>query len=279
MQKLLQYKEALYYNKLDSKLRCKICARYCLIDEGKYGFCTVRKNENGKLYLLNYGLVSAIHLAPSELKPIFHFKPGKIWLSVGTYGCNFRCRGCQNWDIAHFRFSKEKPLGEIIMPEELVDIAIKENCTGLSFTYNEPTVWYEYTLDCMELAKERGLHTNYVTNGFMTPEVLKSLKGLLDVFRVDIKGKEKFYSKLCHLKNYDVVYKNAILAKELGMHVEVVTNITPGYNDDTDTLHYIARFIKNELGEDTPWHCTRFVPHLYLSHLPATPEHLKKHIK
>lgn len=272
-------KEATLYEKLaKTKVRCNICQRRCLIAEGKRGFCYTRLNLDGKLYTLAYGRVSTLAVAPIEKKPLFHFYPGSRWLSLGTLGCNFRCPGCQNWEIAHAKISARKEGGQIkateyISPEKAIRTAIKERCIGLSFTYNEPTVWFEYTLDCSKLAKQNDLLTNYVTNGFITKEALDEIGPFLDAFRVDLKGfSQKFYKKIAHIADFKGILEVTKRAKyKWKMHIEIVTNIIPGFSDDEVQLRKIATWIRDGLGPDTPWHVTQFVPHLRLSHIGYTP--------
>ncbi len=298
-------KETLLYDKLASKkVRCNICQRRCTISPGKMGYCFTRENRDGRLYTLIYGEVSTRHIAPIEIKPLFHFYPGSRWFSLGTLGCNFRCLGCQNWEIAHYklrtlprgprvpsgreansRSEAETPTlplharrGELrttkyISPEEVVRLAKKSRCKGLSFTYNEPTIWFEYTLDCARLAKKKGLLSNYVTNGYITPEALDTIGPYLAAFRVDIKGfSDKFYKWLAKVSDFKGILEVTKRAKDKwGMHIEIVTNIIPGHSDDEGQLKGIANWIYKNLGEDTPWHVTRFIPYLQLSHLSSTP--------
>jgi len=267
-------KEAPLYEMLPAgSVRCNICQRRCEIKPEKLGYCYTRFNKQGKLYSLIYSEVSCFMISPIEKKPLFHFYPGSLWLSLGTLGCNFRCPGCQNWDIAHARIDLGKYDTELITPQDSVELAKQHKCKGISWTYNEPTIWFEYTLNCAKLAKENGLLTNYVTNGFITPEALDLIGPFLDAFRVDIKGfSDDFYRKMCHVDDFEGILKVTKRAKEKwGMWVEIITNIIPGYNDDEAQLKGIASWIRKDLGEDTPWHVTQFVPHLELSGIPATP--------
>ena len=264
-------KEAYIYTVLrDNAIRCHICQRECIIPEGKTGWCRTRINESGVLYSLIYGEVSSISINPIEKKPVFHYYPGSRWLSLGSVGCNFRCPGCQNWDIAHWQAGPMNT--EYLSPEDAVSQAKKAGCLGISWTFNEPTLWFEYTLDSAKIAKEQGLSTNYVTNGFITPEALDRLAPFLDVFRVDIKGfSDRTYSRIGHIQKFNGILDVTIMAKELGMHVEIVTNVIPGYNDDEQELRDLAGWIKASLGPGTPWHVTRFHPHHELTYVPATP--------
>ena len=263
-------KEAYLYEKLESgKVACLTCQRKCVIQEGQKGWCRTRINKDGKLYSLIYGEVSSLSINPIEKKPVFHFYPGSKWISLGSVGCNFRCPGCQNWDIAHW---KEGPTRtEYLSPEELITKAKNTESLGLSWTFNEPAVWFEYTLDGAKLAKAQGLYTNYVTNGFISELAFDMIAPFLDVYRVDLKGfSQKTYQSIARIEDFKGILEIMKKARGYGIHVEVVTNIIPGFNDDKNELRDIASWIKNELGLDVPWHVTRFYPHLKLSHLTPT---------
>lgn len=233
--------------------------------------CHTRINREGTLYTLIYGQVSAMHIAPMEIKPLFHFHPGTRALSFGSLSCNFRCIHCQNWEIAHR--DPDQRATEYISPGRAVALAQKLGCEGLCWTYNEPTIWLEYTIDSAQLAKQAGLHTSYVTNGFITPEALDAIGPYLDAFRVDVKGfRREFYQQVAKVSDFSGILEVAERAKhQWGVHVEVVTNIIPGFNDDPEQLRDLANWIVQDLGPDTPWHVTQFVPHLKLSHLSPTP--------
>jgi len=272
-------KEAILYKRLSGKnVRCSICQRRCLIEDGAKGFCSTRLNRDGILYTLSYGVVSTLSVAPIEIKPLYHFYPGSFWLSLGSFGCNFHCPGCQNWQIAHVKMDEKSsgviPEAEFLSPEEAVKLAQTHKCMGLSFTYNEPTLWLEYTLDCSKLARSRGMLTNYVTNGFITPEALDVIGPYLDAFRVDIKCfTGECYRKTAGFTDFMGILEVTERAKHhWKMHVEIVTNIIPGFNDDIEQLKALSLWITSHLGPDTPWHLTRFVPHLKLSHLRSTPQ-------
>jgi pyruvate formate lyase activating enzyme len=269
-----ELKEALLYDKLPNEtVRCNICQRRCRIEPEQSGYCYARVNKGGILYSLIYAKVSSSLISPVEKKPLFHFYPGSLWLSLGTLGCNFRCPGCQNWEIAHARIDSGDSQVKHKSPEESVSLAKRGDCKGISWTYNEPTIWFEYTLDSAKIAKQNGLLTNYVTNGYITTEALDMIGPYLDAFRVDVKGfSRKLYRRMCHLEDFKGILDSTKRAKhKWGMWVEIVTNVTPGYNDDEAQLKHIASWIRSDLGEFTPWHVTKFVPHLELSHVPATP--------
>lgn len=272
-------REALLYESLsDGRVRCGVCQRRCVIPADGWGYCRTRVNREGQLFSATYGRVACRMISPIEKKPVFHFYPGSRWLSLGSLGCNFRCPGCQNWEIAHADGARpERALDgrmtEYISPERCVELAQRTGCAGLSWTYNEPTLWFEYTLDGARLARDRGLYTNYVTNGTITPEALDEIGPYLDVFRVDVKGfSAATYRRIAHLSNFEGILKAAERAKtKWGMHVEVVTNVIPGINDEERELRDIASWIRRDLGQGTPWHVTQFVPHLDLSDVPPTP--------
>lgn len=267
--------EALLYDRLDKgRVRCNVCCWRCSINPGKSGVCGVRRNEKGSLKLLNYAKVSSLAADPIEKKPLFHFFPGSSVLSLGTIGCNFHCMHCQNWEIACVEdpASARHALREVT-PQEAVRLAKKSGCSGLAWTYNEPATWFEYTLDSARLAHENGLYTVYVTNGYMTPDALDVIGPHLDAWRVDVKGfSDELYRDLARVRHWRGILETAQRAKDRwDMHVEVVTNIIPSLNDDEEQLGGIATWIKEKLGELTPWHVTRFHPHRALLHVPPTP--------
>ncbi|MGR3310122.1 MAG: AmmeMemoRadiSam system radical SAM enzyme [Candidatus Brocadiales bacterium] len=254
-------------------VRCHICPIECLISPGKKGYCRVRLNEDGKLYNLIYANVTSVAVDPIEKKPLYHFYPGSKVFSLGTLGCNLRCIHCQNWQTAHEEADKEGTGTKTISPADAVKMAKEYNCDGIAWTYNEPTVWFEYTLECARLAKQNGLYTVYVTNGFISQDALETIAPYLDAYRIDVKGFTKeFYKKLTGISGFQPILEAAVLArKKLNLHVEVVTNVIPTLNDDEKQLTELACWIRDALGVDTPWHVTRFHPYLELSHLSPTP--------
>ncbi len=265
--------EALLYEKLpDSRVRCHTCQWRCRIGPDKFGVCGMYQNKGGTLYNLNYAKVSSVAADPIEKKPLFHFFPGTLALSLGTLGCNFHCKHCQNWEISTANSSALWHGCREIQPQEEIALAKKYNCQGIAWTYNEPTIWFEYTLDSARLAKENELYTVYVTNGYATPEALDTIGPYLDAWRVDIKGfSDEFYKALAKISRWREILEVTKRAKnKWNMHVEVVTNIIPTMNDD-DQLESIANWIRDELGELTPWHVTRFHPNHHMMHLPPTP--------
>lgn len=268
-------KEAMLYTCFpDSRVQCHVCLWRCIINPGKLGVCRMRKNDGGILNVLNYSLVSSAAVDPIEKKPLFHFFPGTKVFSLGTWGCNFHCVHCQNWEIS----CVEKP-GEgdrtpmQLSPMDTIVLAKERGCSGIAWTYNEPTMWFEYTLDSVRLARKAGLYSVYVTNGYMTPEALDVIGPYLDAWRVDVKGfSDDLYRKLANVPHWRGILDVAQSArKKWGMHVEVVTNVIPTLNDDDEQLTGIAEWINNSMGSDTPWHLTRFHPQHALSDKPFTP--------
>lgn len=267
-------REAMLYDRLpNSRVKCHVCLWRCLLNPGQLGVCRMRQNTGGEMVLLNYALVSSAALDPIEKKPLFHFFPGTEVFSLGTWGCNFQCVHCQNWEISCVEATQDITGSRKVTPGEAVELTLSRGGSGIAWTYNEPSIWFEYTFDSARLAKERNLYTVYVTNGYLTPEGLDIIGPYLDAWRVDIKGfSDEFYLKLAKVSWWRGILEVARMAKEKWkMHVEVVTNIIPTMNDDPEQLHALALWIRDNLGELTPWHVTRFYPHHNLNHLPPTP--------
>ena len=270
-------KQAMLYDKLgDGKVQCKLCAHQCEILSGKSGICGVRKNKDGELYTLVYGDVIASHVDPIEKKPLYHFLPGSYSYSIATIGCNFKCSFCQNWEISQASKRQDALSGYELMPEEVVREAKKNNCKSISYTYTEPTIFFEYAYDTARLAKKEGLYNVFVTNGYMTKETLNVIKPYLDAANVDLKSfREDFYREMCgaHLKP---VLDTIELMKKLGIWVEITTLVVTGKNDSEDEFKDIAEFIAT-LDPDIPWHISRFRPDFkYLEAGPTPIDTLKK---
>ena len=258
-------KTLLYESLENGKVRCKVCQRRCIISEGKTGFCKTRKNIDGKLYTLVYGDISSISANPIEKKPLFHFWPGSVALTVGTWSCNFTCPWCQNFSLSKVPPNPEK--ANYISPEKFVEMVGKYKCQGTSISFNEPILLFEWSLDVFKLAKERGFYNTFVTNGYMTSDALKMLiQAGLDALNIDIKGCKDEVSRFCGA-NVEYVWRNCVEAKRLGAHIEITTLIVTGVNDDLECLRSIAQRIVKELGENTPWHVTRYYP-AYKYHAP-----------
>jgi len=257
--------------------RCNLCLWRCRLSHGQRGFCQAHVNRNGTLYNLSYGILSAIDVGPIESKPVRHFRPGTQVMSIGSYGCNFRCGGCHNLEIswgvsALDDLARGQSSAAFASPQQIVDAALRQNVQGIAFTYSEPAVWLEYVIDVSKLAHQAGLYTVYVTNSFITDEALQLMAPYVDVLCSDIKSlDQEFYKDICPVAKVEQVLACIESAKKMGIHVEVRTNIIPSKNDDPIMLRQIARWIVEHLGADSPWHITRFFPAYKLAHIPATP--------
>lgn len=261
----------------NGRTRCNLCLWRCGLHHGARGFCQAHVNRHGTLYNLSYGIVSAIELGPIEAKPVRHYRPGTRVLSVGSYGCNFRCGGCHNLEIswgveALDRLARGESTAAYVTPDELVDAARRHGADGIAFTYSEPAVWLEYVLDVAQAARGAGLYTVYVSNSFVTDEALALLAPAIDVLCSDIKSlDDDFYRAICPSARAADVLRAIERAQRLGVHVEVRTNLIPTRNDDPAMLGGIAAWIRDHLGADAPWHLTKFFPAYRLAHLPPTP--------
>ena len=259
------------------KTRCNLCLWRCGLHHGQRGFCQAHVNRNGTLYNLSYGIISAMDIGAIEEKPVRHYRPGTKVLSVGSYGCSFRCGGCHNLEIswgteALDDLARGESRAAFVTPDQLVRAAVESGVEGIAFTYSEPAVWLEYVLDVAEEAHDHGLYTVYVSNSFVTEEALGLLSGKIDVLCSDIKSMEDdFYRNICARASVDQVLHSIKKAQEFGIHVETRTNIIPGYNDQDENMSAVARWIHQNLGSDSPWHVTRFHPAYRMAHVPSTP--------
>ncbi len=265
-------KEALLYEKLDKKeVHCYLCAHQCRIQEGKFGFCGVRQNLGGILYTYTYGSVIAGHIDPIEKKPLYHFLPGSVSFSIATIGCNFRCGFCQNWEISQQNFKDGAPDSQDFSPEQIIKSAKESNCQSISYTYTEPTIFFEYALDIAKLAKKEGLKNIFVTNGFMSKECIEMISPYLDAANVDLKFfKDESYKRVC-AGSLNPVLDSIRLMKDKGIWVEVTTLIVPGENDSEEELSGIAKFIAS-VDKNMPWHISKFHPDYKFTDHEATSE-------
>ncbi|MDD5439406.1 MAG: AmmeMemoRadiSam system radical SAM enzyme [Candidatus Omnitrophica bacterium] len=264
-------KEAVLYEKIDGqKVHCFLCAHNCRIDNGQFGICGVRKNEGGRLYTHVYGNVIASHVDPIEKKPLYHFLPGSRSYSIATIGCNFKCGFCQNWEISQVSIRSGDTQGYELKPEEVVREARRSACKSISYTYTEPTVFFEYAYDTAKLAKREGIYNNFVTNGFMTVEALDKIRPYLDAANVDLKSfRDEFYRKNCggRLEPVTTAIKHM---KKLGLWIEITTLLIPGENDSPEELRGLAHFLA-EVGNEIPWHISRFHPDYQFTGHEITP--------
>ncbi len=257
-----------YQKGKDDKLICTLCQHYCHIAVGHTGICGVNKNTGEQIECLVYGYPAVIHIDPVEKKPLYHFLPNTKTLSLGTVGCNFKCSFCQNHGISQEReINKEK----YYSPDDIVKLALFNKCDSISYTYNEPTIFYPYIRDIAILAKQNGLKNVFVTNGFESTEVLNDMAGLIDAANVDLKSfNEKYYKKELG-GNLEKFKENLKLFKKFSIWIEVTTLIIPNINDSDEELENMASFIKEELGAETPWHLSAFHPDYKMLDTPRTP--------
>jgi pyruvate formate lyase activating enzyme len=262
-------KGAILYEQLSgNKVKCNLCGRRCTVPEGSAGFCLVRKNERGKLYSLVYGKACSVSVDPITKKPLSHFHPGSLVLSIATVGCNFRCRFCDNWSI-----SQEKKIKGYDFPPEKVVKATKENgCQGISYTYTEPTIFFEYAYDTATLAHKQGFFNTFVTNGYMTPEAVQTIAPVLDAATVDFKGggDPEFYKKFSAVPSVEPIYESLREMKKHNIHVEVTNLVVPKIGDSIERIRELAAWIRANLGEDTPFHLLRFHPNYQVADIPST---------
>lgn len=262
----------MFYKKTgDKKVVCELCPHFCKLKNGQQGICHVRKNVDGILYSLVYGRAIALHIDPIEKKPLFHVAPGSSSFSMATAGCNFQCKFCQNHDISQVKRSEDiENFGQIVTPEQIVGMAEQNNCQSIAYTYTEPTIYYEYAYETAKFAHEKKILNVFVTNGYINSDPLKNISPLLDAANIDLKSfNNDFYRTLVGAK-LSPVLETLKLMKELNIWVEVTTLIIPGMNDSPNELNQLANFIKTEMGEETPWHISRFYPQHELTDIPPT---------
>jgi pyruvate formate lyase activating enzyme len=266
--------EALFWEEAGAgKARCTLCPHYCVVSENAEGLCRARGVREGRMVSLTYARPATIISDEIEKKPLFHFHPGTRALSLGSYGCNVLCTGCQNWQISHASARTETARLPILTPPEAVAMARRHKLAGVAFTYNDPVVWIEYVHDVCAAFKEAGLYTAFITAAYLTEKALDFVAPVVDAFKFDLKAATpEGWAWLSKVKDPAPAQAMAVRAKEMhGCHVEVVSNIVPDLNDDEAALRGMARWVCDNLGPATPWHVTRFLPSFELSYLPPTP--------
>ncbi|MDD2464905.1 MAG: AmmeMemoRadiSam system radical SAM enzyme [Desulfobulbus sp.] len=264
--------EALFYQPAEAKaVVCQLCHHRCRIPAGKRGRCGVRENREGRLFSLVYGRLVAESIDPVEKKPMFHLLPGSRSYSISTVGCNFQCSHCQNYQISQYPLVHHGQISGVgRSPATVVDQAEQAGCATLSYTYVEPTIFYEFAYDCCRLARKRGIKNIFVSNGYMTPEVVRHLAPVLDGINIDLKAfNSAFYQKICKAR-LEPVLENIRLFYELGVLVEVTTLVIPTLNDSESELRSIARFLRS-VSVDIPWHVSGFHPTYQMLDRPSTP--------
>jgi pyruvate formate lyase activating enzyme len=264
-------KEAMFYEQLSNgQVRCGLCRFRCLISVEARGVCAVRENRGGTLYSLVYGKVCAEHVDPIEKKPLFHVMPGSRTFSIATVGCNFRCRHCQNYSISQINRNMPIP-GSERSPQEIVQHALDNNCRSISYTYTEPTIFFEFAYDTARLAREAGLKNIFVTNGYISKEALATIAPFLDAANIDLKGfSERFYHDVGNA-SFAELLNSIIEYRKQGIWIELTTLLIPGLNDSEAELRGIASFIADNMGIDTPWHVSGFYPTYKLTDRARTP--------
>jgi pyruvate formate lyase activating enzyme len=262
-------KEAKFWKQLENKkVQCLLCPHKCKVNDKRRGVCGVRENIDGKLYTLIYGSYSSIAVDPIEKKPLYHFYPGSNALSFGTIGCNLRCLHCQNYTIS--RVLPEEAFLREVTPDEVVELAKNYDCEGVAWTYNEPAIWHEFTYDASKEIKKEGLYTVYVSNGYINEDPFREIAKYLDAINIDVKAfHEEFYKKICSAR-LEPVLETCVLAKELGIHLEITYLVIPTYNDSLDEIRSFCRWVLDNLGDKVPLHFSRFHPDYKMVDVPPT---------
>lgn len=255
----------------NNKVTCNLCHRRCVIVQGAFGACGVRYNHSGKLYTLVYGVLTAANADPIEKKPLMHFHPGASVFSISTAGCNFYCKFCDNWVLSQSR--RDRVFGEPFDPDDVVERARKWGCQGISYTYNEPTIFFEFMYDTAKVAKKNGLFNTMVTNGYMTPEAIRELANLIDAATVDFKGGGNldFYRKYMGVPDPTPIFDSLLEMKKQKWWIEVTNLVVPEVGDKVEDIKRLSTWIVENIGKETPLHLLRFHPDYLLQELPPTP--------
>lgn len=275
--------EAMLWHKERNGIRCDLCNRKCFIAKDKLGFCLVRKNKDNKLYALNYGKLVAVNVDPIEKKPLFHFYPGSTSLSIASAGCNFRCQFCCNAELSQsLAIGKAGGMpGDNYTPEEIVKIAEQKNCRSISYTYSEPTMFFEFAYKTAKLAHRSNILNTFVTNGYMTEEAVKKIAKYLDAATVDFKasGDPEFYKKFMNVPDVDPIFDTLKQMKKQRIFTEITNLVIPQIGDSPEQSRKLAQWITSELDSNVPFHLIQFFPSYQLMELPPTPVAiLEKHM-
>ncbi len=262
--------EARFYIKLpDQRVRCELCPRACIVNDGERGVCGVRENRGGVYYTLLHGRAPAIHVDPIEKKPLFHYLPGSYALSVGGVGCNLQCTFCQNWDLS--QSSLDETPTHFAPPRRIVELARRYDCPTIAYTYNEPGIFAEYLMDTADAGHEAGIRSIAVSNGYLQPDALRAAYGKMDAVKIDLKAfTESFYHRVAKGRLKPVL-DSLVTLRAMSKWTEIVYLIIPTLNDSDEELRGVAAWIKMHLGADAPLHFTQFHPAYQLQHLPVTP--------
>lgn len=257
-----------FYKVHKDRIVCLLCAYYCHLKQGQTGVCGVNKNINGELKCLVYGYLSALNIDPIEKKPLYHFLPNTTSLSIGTVGCNFKCSFCQNHQISQ---TANIDKNNYFSPLDIVNLALNKGCKSISYTYNEPTIFYPFAKDIALRAKDYDIKSVFVSNGYESKELIEDFSGVIDAINVDLKSFDKEYYKKALGGKLRVVLDNLVRIKKQGIHLEITTLLVPSQNDSKEEIENIVKFIKQYLGVDTPWHISAFHPSFKELDLPRTP--------
>jgi len=267
---LKREQEALFYTRYnDYTIQCNLCPRNCNIKPNKIGKCGVRKNIDGILYAINYGLTTTGTKDPIEKKPLYHFQPGSCSYSFGTVGCNLFCQFCQNWHIARGDIEDLDYYLQYVLPNDAVTKAKKSGCSSIAYTYNEPIIWYEWVLETAKIAKKKGLKNVLVTNGYIEEEPLRELLPFIDAANVDVKGDKKFYQKLCKAEHQEIVLQTCEIMKEMNVHLEITNLVIPTKNDSKEQIQQLIDFVLTKLDDTVPLHFSRYFPNYNLNISPT----------
>jgi pyruvate formate lyase activating enzyme len=263
-------KEAMFYKQIKNAVKCGLCARNCVIPENQLGFCRVRKNVKGKLYSLVYGKLCSVAIDPIEKKPLFQFAPASSSLSISTVGCNFKCKFCCNYNISQ---EWTDVVGEDYTPEQLIELAKEHGVQGFSYTYVEPTVFYEFAYDTAKIAKENGFYNMFVTNGYTSPEAIKEISKYLDAAVVDFKASAnpKFYNQFSSIPKVEPIFDALLAYNKNKVYIEITDLIVPKIGDNLEDLKKLCKWIVDNLGDKTPFHLIQFFPTYKITDLPRTP--------
>lgn len=270
--------EAKYYIKLaDDEVKCTLCPHLCVIKESKSGVCNVRTNQSGELISENYGLITSIGFDPIEKKPLYHFFPGKPILSIGSLGCNLKCKFCQNWQISQSGMSDFERNKEYYNPEQIVDLAkTKESNIGIAFTYNEPTVFFEFMMDTAILSKKNGLYNVMISNGYINKEPLSDLLKYIDAFNIDLKAFSDFFYKEFTKAQIEPVKETLVDIFKAGKHIEITNLVIPGLNDDEVEFENMIKWITENLDKNVVMHISRYYPSYKMDVEPTSVEKMLK---
>jgi len=268
--------QALFYHKLENnKVQCRLCPHNCIISENKSGICRVRTNKKGDLISENYGVVSSIGFDPIEKKPLYHFYPGNEILSIGSLGCNLKCKFCQNWQISQCGVNDFERAKSFYKPERIIHIAeTRKTNIGIAYTYNEPTIFYEFMMDIAKEASEKGLKNVLVSNGYINPEPLKELNEYINAYSIDLKAFNNFFLKEYTQSELEPVKETLINIVKAKKHLEITNLVIPTLNDNEQEFEQMMRWIKNELGENIVMHISRYYPTYKLNIEPTSIEKL-----